>query len=607
MGCVPEVKKCKEARRLPSGPKRGAGVGRSFPLAAPGKGTLLSDLERLRSALRPMDGRGYPAYKDLRGRWSLPGFELSIDHVQGDPFAAPSRLRVRVPAERAGFDAREWDTEARSRFLRDLLTRRFAEACGASAERRGSGKSGDLSVVRVGQEVLDRTAVLIDEEGVEARFTAGLPAQGRRILGRQAERMLCSDLPEAVERGLLRSSLVPTELRAWLELADDSAAGRAALADAGLISFVADGSVLPRRSGVDDRPLASGAVPFVAPEGLRVQLDLPHRGRVAGLGVPRGVTVVVGGGYHGKSTLLRAVERGVWDHAPGDGRELVLTVPGAVKVRAEDGRSVVGVDISPFIGALPGGRRTDRFSTVDASGSTSQAAAIVEMLEAGADALLLDEDTSATNFLIRDARMQRLIAAHKEPITPLLDRVASLRDDLGVSTVLVVGGCGDWFDVADTVIALDEFRPWDATARAQAIAAQAPTQRERVDSCGLTRPPGRVPEPSSLDPSHGRRASRIKVLGRRGLLYGEEEIELGALEQIVEEAQVRAVGHALEWLRLGPLDGGTELAWALDRWEEAVAQGGLASVLSRPDGDVAAVRRFEIAAALSRLRSLRVR
>ena len=566
----------------------------------------MSDLDRLRGELRRLDGRGYPAYKDLKGRWSLPGFELSIDHVQGDPFAAPSRLRVRVPAERAGFAGDEWGSATRSRFLRDLLTRCFARACRARAGRRGSGKSGDLAVVRVGQEVLDRTAVLIDGGCVEARFTAGLPAQGRRILGRQAEGMLCDDLPRAVEQGLLRASLDPSDLGSWLDLADDSAALRAQLADLGLVSFVADGSVLPRRSGVDDGPLTDGAVPFAAPEDLRVEVDLPRRGRVSGLGIPRGVTVIVGGGYHGKSTLLRAIERGVWDHVPGDGRELVATVPGAVKVRAEDGRSVAGVDISPFIGVLPGGRRTDRFSTEDASGSTSQAAAIVEMLEAGAEALLLDEDTSATNFLIRDARMQRLIAADKEPITPLLDRVGSLRDDLGVSTVLVVGGSGDWFDVADTVIAMDEFRAWDATVRARAIAVEAPTGRERGHSRRLTRPTERVPQPSSLDPSRGRASSRVKVLGRRGLLYGEDEIALGALEQIVEEAQVRAIGHAIEWLRCGPMDGGTELVRLLDDWQEAVAHGGLASVLPRPDGDVAEVRRFEIAAALSRLRSLRV-
>lgn len=565
----------------------------------------MSDLDRLRSELRRIDGRGYPAYKDLKGFWSLPGFELSIDHVQGDPFAAPSRLRVRVPAERAGFRPEDWGTEARSRYLRDLLTRTFGAACRASAGRRGSGKSGDLQVVPVGQEVLDRTSVLITREGVEARFLAGLPAQGRRILGRQAEAMLCDDLPRAVDAALLRGSLDPERLRGWLELADDAAALRAAVAEAGLVAFVADGSVLPRRSGVDDRPLGGGAVPFASPDSLRMSVDLPHRGTVSGLAIPPGVTVIVGGGYHGKSTLLRAVERGVWDHIPGDGRELVVAARGAVKVRAEDGRSAVGVDISPFIGDLPGGRTTRDFDTEDASGSTSQAASIVEALEVGATALLLDEDTSATNFLIRDARMQQLIASEQEPIRPLLDRVTQLRDDLGVSTVLVVGGSGDWFDVADTVVAMQGFTPWDATAQARAIAADAPTGREVSRLPAMTRPAGRVFDPGSLDPSKGRRESSIKVLGTRGLLYGRDELRLEALEQIVEPAQVRAIGACLEWLRRGPMDGGTDLPQLLDDLDAQIAAEGLASLLGRPEGDVAEVRRFEVAAALSRLRSLR--
>ncbi len=566
----------------------------------------MRDGEALRATLRRIDGRGYPAYKDLLGRWELPGFALLVDRVQGDPFASPSRLRVLVPADRAGFDPEDHATEARSRFLRDLLTRRFGEACEQASGRRGSGKSGELSVVGVGQEVLDRSAVLLGPEGVEARLRAGLPAQGRRVSGREAERMLCEDLPRAVERGLCRASLDAWELRAWREAAEDSAALRAQLEALGLVAFVADGSVLPRRSGVDDRPMCEGALPFASPPGLRVTLTLPHRGEIAGMGVRRGVTVIVGGGYHGKSTLLRALERGVWDHIPGDGREGVVTVPGAVKVRAEDGRSVRGVDISPFIGALPGGRSTAAFHTDDASGSTSQAASIVEALEAGATALLLDEDSSATNFLIRDARMQRLVAADKEPITPLLDRVASLRDDLGVSTILVVGGSGDWFDVADCVVGMDAFAPWEATERARAIAASTPTGREAGDGRRLQRPRPRVPDPSTLDPSHGRRPSSVKVLGRRGLLYGRQEVELGALEQVVEAAQLRGIGHAIEWLRRGPMDGRRELAELLDLWEEAVAEG-VAGSLPSPDGDVARVRRFEVAAALSRIRSLGVR
>ena len=181
--------------------------------------------------------------------------------------------------------------------------------------------------------------------------------------------------------------------------------------------------LLPRRSGVDDRPLeGGGVVPFRSPESLRVVLQAPNAGSVPGMGVPVGVTLVVGGGFHGKSTLLRALEAGVYNHRPGDGRERVVSDPDTVKVRAEDGRAVAGVDISAFIDGLPLGQDTHHFTTPNASGSTSQAATIVEALESGAHALLVDEDTSATNFMLRDRRMQSLVPKDAEPITPFQPR-----------------------------------------------------------------------------------------------------------------------------------------------------------------------------------------
>jgi predicted ABC-class ATPase len=567
----------------------------------------LHDRRDLEALLRRIDGRGYPAYKDLARSYDMGGFVLKVDHVQGDPFASPSRLRVVVPQREAGFGHRDYGLRARRRGLCDLLCRAFAQEASRAGSRRGSGRSGVVDMARPGQEVLERSAVLVDEEAVEGRFVVGLPARGRRILGREAAEMLCGDLPGIVARSLHRDALDEDAIVQHLDAAEDATALRDGLRALGLVAFVADGAVLPRHSGVDDRPMERSAVPFRSPDSLRVSLDLPHAGRVQGMGIPEGVTLIVGGGYHGKSTLLRALERGVYDHLPGDGRERVVTVPEAVKIRAEDGRSVAGVDISPFIDRLPMGRDTSSFSTSDASGSTSQAAGIVEAVETGARVLLLDEDTSATNFLIRDHRMQELIHRSSEPITPLLDKVRQLHADLGVSTILVMGGSGDYFDVADTVIAMQAYEPWDATAQAHEIArrfvaARQPEGGDRFGEVAARRLRG-----SSLDPSRGRREVSLKVRGTDTIIFGEHEIDLGGVEQLVDPCQTRAIAEALDHVRRRHLDGDRTLADVLDRVDAELDEGGLDAIQGRPAGDLARFRRFELAAALNRLRGLQVR
>ncbi len=565
----------------------------------------------LRRVLLRIDGKGYKAYQDLRGRYEFPGFTLFIDRVQGDPFAPPSRLRVRVPLELAGFPRELFGNKSREVALRDFLTREFDRWTRKFSSRRGTGKSGLIAVDPCYQQILEKSSVLLADEWVEARLVVGLPAAGRRVLGREALSLLTEALPQIVERALHYRNLDPEALRRHVETAEDADAAREQLASLGLIAFVADGAVLPRRSGVDDRPLSpgEGAVPFQAPDSLRVELKLPHRGRVTGMGIPEGITLIVGGGYHGKSTLLQALERGIYNHVPGDGRELVVTHPDAVKIRAEDGRRVEKVNISPFIGDLPGGRSTRAFSTENASGSTSQAANIVEALETGAKVLLMDEDTSATNFLIRDHRMQELIAKEHEPITPLLDKVRSLYRDFGVSTVLVMGGSGDYFDVADTVIAMIEFLPHDVTARAKEIARAYRTARrpEGGERFGEVTP--RVPLPESLDPSRGRRDVKLKVRDTDEFVFGTEEVDLSAVEQIVHPSQVRAIAEAMVYAKRQYMDGRRTLREVLEGVMRDLDTRGL-DVLTgtgSPRGDLARFRRHELAAAINRLRTLKVR
>ncbi|MDX1663337.1 MAG: ABC-ATPase domain-containing protein, partial [Candidatus Promineifilaceae bacterium] len=561
--------------------------------------------------LHRLDGRGYKAYKGVAGRYAFSGFTLFIDHVQGDPFASPSRLRVRVPREQAGYPA-EADANASRRVgLENFLALAFARAIRAAGGRypelrRGSGKSGLLAIDAPGQEMLQRTAIAVTDAFVEARFVAGLPARGRTILGRAAAEMLGEALPEVVEESLFYSHNDQALLWRFVETAEDADALRAKLDEQGLVAFVADGSILPRRSGVDPRPLpASEAVPFQSPPSLRQSFALPNAGAVSGMGIPAGVTLIVGGGFHGKSTLLNAVERGVYNHRPGDGREKVVTVESAVKIRAEDGRYVAGVDISAFIANLPFGRDTLSFDSANASGSTSQAANISEALSLGARLLLIDEDTAATNFMIRDRRMQALITREKEPITPFIDRVRSLCEEHGVSTILVIGGSGDYFDVADHVVAMEAYHPVERTEEARAIAAADAQAREAPDP--LQPPASRVPLPGSVDPSRGRRRIRVQARGPDTILFGEETIDLSAVEQIVDPSQTRAIAHALVHAWENYMDGERTLVEIVDRVMADVENRGLDVLTPYLVADLAAFRRFELAAALNRLRTLEVR
>jgi predicted ABC-class ATPase len=564
-----------------------------------------TDLHRL---LNRIDGKGYPAYKDIRGHYAFEDFTLFIDHVQGDPFAAPSRLRVQVPMNIAGFPVESRAGHSRLVALRDYLARAFAKASRSASDRsRGSGNSGLIGMDLPGQEILERSSIIVDDELVEARFVVGLPARGRRILGRRAAAMLCDELPSLVDSALKYASLDRKHLFTHLLVNEDADHLRAQLPGLGLIAFVADGSILPRRSGVDDRPLRGGhVVTFRSPVSLRVEVTLPNAGRVTGMGLPAGVTLIVGGGYHGKSTLLSALERGVYNHLPGDGREFVVTDPTAVKIRAEDGRRVEGVDLRPFINNLPNHSNAAAFRTDNASGSTSQAANIIEALEIGARVLLLDEDTCATNLMIRDARMQALVEKSGEPITPFIDRVGQLTDEQGVSSVLVLGGSGDYFEVADTIIRMATYVPRDITAEARAVAANHPTGRKREAAGPWPTPTARIPLARSLDPRKGKRAVNIKARALRAVLFGAEEIDMNAVAQLVDEGQVRAIGQALNLARERFMQPDRPIAEVVEAVMAQIEQEGLDALDRHQTGDYVAFRPYELAAALNRLRTLKV-
>ena len=435
---------------------------------------------QLEQQLMRIHRKSYPAYKSLAGSWQFPGFILHIDHVQGDPFAAPSKVSVEVSQKTAAFPEELFDRRDKRIALQDHLTREFSRQVGEYMfQAKGSGKSGLISISRCGQEVLERTALEMNGKRILVRFEVGFPANGRTINAPELKKILFDYVPQCVKRALYYKNLNSKVLREVADLAEDQTFIREELKKRNLAAFVANGAVLPRQSGVSDKPM-KGAVVFESPRSMEVELSLPHKGALKGMAVPRGITLIVGGGYHGKSTLLKALELGVYNHIKGDGREYVITDDTAMKIRAEDGRAVAHVDISPFINHLPNGKDTVDFSTEDASGSTSQAANVVEAVEAGAGALLIDEDTSATNFMVRDALMQSVIAREQEPITPFIEQARKLYEEKGVSVILVAGSSGAYFYIADKIIQMDTYRACDITDHVKDICSRNKEEMEFV-------------------------------------------------------------------------------------------------------------------------------
>ncbi len=557
----------------------------------------------LRSKLKSIDHRGYPAYKELRGQYDFRDYTLSIDHVQGDPFAAPSRLSVWVKKEYAGFPPAFYDTHPKRVTLQDHLTRLFArEVNDGSFQARGSGKSGLLAVSRCGQQVLERTACKVTGGSITMRFEAGFPANGRTINARELEKMLFDILPACVRKSLYYSKIDQNKLKQAICLCEDQQYIRKMLPELSLCAFVADGAILPRESGVSERPM-KGAVPFKSPDSLKVALDLPNKGKITGMGIPKGITLFVGGGYHGKSTILQALQNGVYNHIKGDGREYVIADDTAVKLRAEDGRSIANVDISPFIKDLPNRRDTAHFSTEDASGSTSQAANLMEGVEAGSSLFLIDEDTSATNFMIRDQLMQEVITAGEEPITPFICRVNSLYRDLGISSVIVAGSSGSYFHVADTVIQMKEYVPYDITEKAKKAAEGYPAMSGEggVFPSYIDK---RCPKPDLGLKKDDR--IKIKAMGTSELMLSRENVELRYLEQLKDQEQTTALAWLLKFAELKMMDGRKDLKQIGDLLEKQLDKDGLESLFERGDvsSSLARPRKQEILGCINRYRKL---
>lgn len=561
-------------------------------------------IDDLASKLVQIDGKGYKAYKDIGGTYEGQGYKLALDYIQGDPFASPSRIRIILPLNYTGISNDEFENDFCKVALEDYLARCISKQLSRRGGKRvGSGKSGRVTIDTPGQKVLERTAIKLNRDIVEVRLELGLPATGRRVLGREARKILIDDLPRVINDSISKKAINLKEKNRYLALAYDQNMVREYLRQNNAVAFIANGSVLPRESGISDKPMKKDVKIFNSPESMEITLDLPRAGKVAGMLIKEGITLIVGGGYHGKSTLLNAIEMGVYNHIPGDGRELCITRNDAMKIRAEDGRRVERVDIRWFINNLPNGMNTGAFSTENASGSTSQAANIVEAIESGSKLLLIDEDTSATNFMIRDERMQKLVQPDKEPITPFIHCIGQLQEEKGISTILVIGGSGDYFTVAHEVIMMDAYEVYHRTEEAHTIAGKTTSTIPKLKELG------KLNKRRLLSHSFAKNQPRLKVkaMNKETISYNKQDIDLRYLEQLIDASQTRALADILRYLS-NNYRSNQELETEVNKLMLMIEEKGLDSLSSYKGhpGNLAKPRKQEVIAMLNRFRGLRL-
>jgi predicted ABC-class ATPase len=584
--------------------------------------TLTSD--DLIHHLQRLDRQQYPAYHKIE---SFSGyiynidsnrkFILSIGRTQSDPFAPPTRVRVTIDTNTTQFPTQSYNNDDRRRALSDYLLRSFYNNCkniGADEAKGGQGwsgaKGGDIQIAPPTQNVLKQSACNISKDGsLIIHFTIALPAAGRSILGNAAATIFGSILPNLIIQSLLYSSLNSKHLQNHIFCIEDQTNLRNQLIENNLIAFIGNNSILPRESGALDTPLIIDStknnlplILFETPESTSITLYLKNAGtKIKGCGIKKGVTVIVGGGFHGKSTLLNAIQYGIYDKIPGDGREFIVTDPSAVKIKAEDGRVMHSVGISPFINNLPFARSTDEFSTDDASGSTSQAANIIEALEIGTKTLIFDEDTCATNFMMRDNKMAALVSNFSEPITPFISRVTELYQSLDVSSILVIGGAGDYLNVADCVLKMDSYKCVDVTNEAKEI----------INDVRFTSqlPPCATENVKKWYNSRKVHTEILKSDGKCGVRditkinYGSIDIQLTGLDQLVSKEQTNSILAVLN--NITKYSHLPNLESIINKVEnDFIEYDSLTQALNTNefDGTLALPRRYEIAATINRLR-----
>ena len=567
------------------------------------------NIEALKKRIDSADGRDYGAYQSLRGEYDYPDFKLFIDQIPKDPYA-PSHTgiyRVELKNNFTSQFSAIFNSKVSMIAFRDFLARSFYNiSLLKSKAKRGTGKSGVITINKPGQAIFERSSVNADKKIIEIRFFMGLPANGRIINSHVCEEMFFVELPQIIKQALFSENVDTKKLEKHIEAAEDAEFIRAKLNSLSLVAFIGNDSCLARKSGTSDEALdKKKAVPFKSPESLAMEIDLPNGGIIKGMGIPKGITLIVGGGYHGKTTLLNAIEMGIYNHIPGDGRERCISDNKAIKIRAYGGRYIEKVDISTFIDNLPLEKDTSQFSTENASGSTSQAASIIEAIEVGANAMLMDEDTCATNLMTRDQKMQKLVEKNDEPITTYIDRVESLYLNKGISTVLVSGGIGDYFQVSNLVIQMKNYLPIDVTDRAYKIFSSSPEKRIREGGEYNVSIKDRVPAKACVSPYNEYNKKRIYSTEVNRINFGRNIIDLSDVGQLIELSQTKAIGEAIYYIG-ERFDGKISLKEVVDNLMADIEKNGLDVLSDRASGHFAQFRGLDLVFAINRLRDLKI-
>ena len=496
-------------------------------------------MKALYQKIRILSGKNYGLYKSLAEKpWDFGDFVLEFIHVQGDPYAPPSRVVLKAALSMLGYTS-EWGGSFERRLaLSDFLYRKL----GRLVQERFPGKDAAVLFDTAGPEMLVRNSLWIDNGEIRVCLQVRLPGEGRKIQAELAAEILTMVMPDLVSAGLYYNKGDEPAMQEHYRVLAERKEILEQLDGRGLCAFVPDGAVLPRASGLSEMPL-EGAVPFTAPDELAVTLNACGR-EIRGMGIPKGISVITGGAFHGKSTLLQALTRAVYPHVPGDGREGIVVDETALRVGVEDGRSVRGTDLSMFVRDLPGGISTKDFNTLSASGSTSEAANLLEAMEAGARTFFIDEDSSAVNFLIRDVRVRKLLGDDREPLIPLTDRIRELAG-AGMSFVLVAGACGDYLDIADNIIVMANYKAECAKAApVPSGKAEAPVESGAVavrHFAAYMQPLQKFVRPASAV----ERQVKVKLAGDTLLQVGFLVADTSRLNTLVDKQQRLGAGFML--------------------------------------------------------------
>jgi predicted ABC-class ATPase len=569
----------------------------------------MRDKKEFFGLLKELDGQPIESYQQIVGDYDFTRYVIKCHPFRVKDAEILPLFSIRVPQTIAEIPSVLIESPIRRTALEDYLLRAFSAEVDklASFDMTGLAKR-NIVVTSPEQKILPRNTILVTGEYVELRVAIQLPLQQTlvdgvvtyAVDGVRMQEILFDELMESVVNSLLYCNMDAEDVELFVQSMDNADRLRQHLNASGQVAFLAEGSLLDRAE-LSDLPDYEHAVPLGLADGLGEPVDTPYAGTVNGLVVPSGLTVILGEADGGRIELMDALAQGIYNHVNGDGREHCVTVPDAVEIISEPGRSVQNVDLSAFY-------REDvskqHFSSDWADSFDSQAASLMEALEAGSRVLLIDEQTSCPTFLGTDSRLDEVLGEPSH--ISLAARARQMVDELGISIVIAGSNLvAEYIPVADTVLQVSQSVVSDVTAVTKELdvspAAVAPSIQL---SSLLSRL--RWIMPSSIDPSIGHEDVFVKVDEDGLMQFGRIIMDAEDISQLVSLDQLRAIGLTFYYLKLRYVDEGYSLREILDLVDRDISNEGLNALARDFCGNLARPRRYEVAAMLNRLPTFRV-